>query len=49
MDESFTSIVTVRCARPGVRHHRGEKSYNAVLHQRGDGQIEHLTRVAERA
>jgi hypothetical protein len=36
-------------ARPDVRHHRGERSYNAVLHRRGDGQIEHLTRVAERA
>lgn len=36
-------------ARPGAHHHRGEKSYNAVLHQREDGQIEHLARVAERA
>jgi Phytanoyl-CoA dioxygenase (PhyH) len=35
-------------ARPTSRHHRGEKSYNAVLHQREDGQVEHLTRVAER-
>jgi len=35
-------------ALPGARHHRGEKSYNDVLHQRGDGQIEHLTRVARR-
>jgi hypothetical protein len=35
-------------ARPTSRHHRGERSYNAVLHQRDDGQIEHLTRVAER-
>jgi hypothetical protein len=36
-------------ARPGVRHHRGEKSYNAVLHQRDDGQVEHLEKVARRA
>ena len=35
-------------ARPDSRHHRGEKSYNDVLHQREDGQVEHLTRIAER-
>jgi ectoine hydroxylase-related dioxygenase (phytanoyl-CoA dioxygenase family) len=35
-------------ARPGAHHHRGESSYNAVLHQRGDGQIEHLAKRAER-
>ncbi len=36
-------------ARPGARHHRGESSYNAVLHQRADGQVEHLAKRAERA
>lgn len=36
-------------ARPESRHHRGEKSYNAVLHQRDDGQVEHLAKVAQRA
>jgi len=36
-------------ARPGAHHHRGEASYNAVLHQREDGQIEHLAKRAERA
>ena len=36
-------------ARPGASHHRGESSYNAVLHQREDGQIEHLAKRAERA
>jgi ectoine hydroxylase-related dioxygenase (phytanoyl-CoA dioxygenase family) len=36
-------------ARPGAHHHRGESSYNAVLHQREDGQIEHLAKRAERA
>jgi ectoine hydroxylase-related dioxygenase (phytanoyl-CoA dioxygenase family) len=36
-------------SRPGARHHRGESSYNAVLHQRDDGQVEHLARRAERA
>jgi ectoine hydroxylase-related dioxygenase (phytanoyl-CoA dioxygenase family) len=35
-------------ARPGAHHHRGERSYNAVLHRREDGQIEHLARVAGR-
>jgi hypothetical protein len=36
-------------ARPGARHHRGDRSYNDVLHQREDGQIEHLAAVAGRA
>lgn len=36
-------------ARPDARPHRGQRSYNDVLHQRDDGQIEHLTRVAKRA
>jgi hypothetical protein len=36
-------------ARPEAHHHRGEKSYNDVLHGRPDGQVEHLERVAERA
>jgi hypothetical protein len=35
-------------ARPGARNHRGESSYNAVLHQREDGQVEHLAKRAER-
>jgi len=35
-------------ARPDARHHRGESSYNDVLHQRDDGQIEHLETVAKR-
>jgi len=35
-------------ARPDARHHRGESSYNDVLHQRPDGQIEHLEAVAKR-
>jgi phytanoyl-CoA dioxygenase PhyH len=35
-------------ARPDARHHRGESSYNDVLHQRADGQIEHLEAVAKR-
>ena len=36
-------------ARPEARHHRGEKSYNDVLHAREDGQIDHLEKVASRA
>jgi hypothetical protein len=33
--------------KPNTRPHRG-KHYNEVLHQRDDGQIEHLTKVAEK-
>lgn len=36
-------------ARPDARPHRGQRSYNDVLHQREDGQIEHLAAVAKRA
>lgn len=36
-------------APANAAHHRGEKSYNDVLHGREDGQVEHLERVAERA
>lgn len=36
-------------APPGARNHRGASSYNDVLHQRDDGQIEHLSKVADRA
>ena len=36
-------------SRPGAHHHHGESSYNAVLHQREDGQIEHLAQRARRA
>lgn len=35
--------------RPDARVHIGGTSYNQVLHQREDGQIEHLAKVAERA
>ena len=35
--------------RPGARPHTGAGSYNDVLHQRADGQVEHLSRVAERS
>jgi hypothetical protein len=47
--DAYRISATVGFARPGARHHRGEASYNAVLHQREDGQIEHLAKVAERA
>jgi len=36
-------------ARPGAYNHRGDKSYNDVLLSRDDGQVEHLTKVAERS
>jgi hypothetical protein len=35
--------------RRNARNHRGAQSYNEVLHQREDGQIEHLASVAKRA
>lgn len=35
-------------ARPDAHHHRGERSYNDVLHERSDGQVEHLADVAAR-
>jgi hypothetical protein len=40
---------TVGFTRPGARPHIGGESYNRVLHQRDDGQIEHLAKVADRA
>lgn len=43
----WSAIVGFR--RPGARNHRGAQSYNEVLHQRDDGQIENLTKVAKRA
>ncbi len=38
---------TTGFARAAARVHRG-RSYNEVLHQRDDGQIEHLSKVADR-
>jgi len=35
-------------AHPGAKAHRG-RHYNEVLHGREDGQVEHLTKVAERS
>lgn len=40
---------TTGFTRPDARVHGGRQSYNEVLHQREDGQIEHLAKVAERA
>ncbi len=45
---TYRASAVVSFAREGAHHHRGEPSYNAVLHRRDDGQIEHLARVAER-
>ncbi|MCE2392204.1 MAG: phytanoyl-CoA dioxygenase family protein [Proteobacteria bacterium] len=44
----FRSCVLVGYAREGARHHRGERHYNDVLLGRGDGQVEHMTKVAGR-
>lgn len=42
-------VSAVVCFAPaGAANHRGEGSYNDALHQRDDGQIEHLDRVAKR-
>jgi len=45
---TYRTSAVLGFARPGAYHHRGERSYNAVLHRREDGQIEHLARVARR-
>ena len=45
-DYRISAIISF--ARPDAHHHRGEHSYNAVLHQRDDGQIEHLETLAKR-
>jgi len=47
--DSYRISAVVGFARAGARHHRGEGSYNDVLHQRDDGQIERLETVAKRA
>ena len=46
--DGYRISAIVGFARPEAAHHRGEKSYNDVLHSREDGQVEHLERVAER-
>ena len=40
---------TTNFGRPEFKPHTGQHSYNQVLHQREDGQIEHLAKVAGRA
>ncbi len=44
----YRASVTLAFTREGSRHHRGERSYNDVLLQRTDGQVEHLAKVAKR-
>jgi hypothetical protein len=46
--DGYRVSAVVGYAPPDAAHHRGERSYNDVLHQRADGQIEHLVTVAER-
>ena len=42
-------VSAVVCFAPaGAANHRGDTSYNDALHQRDDGRIEHLDRVAKR-
>jgi hypothetical protein len=46
--ERYRISAVLSFVRPDARHHRGEGSYNDVLHQRADGQIEHLETLAKR-
>ena len=46
--QDYRISAVVSFARPEARHHRGEDSYNDALHQRDDGQIEHLETLAKR-
>jgi ectoine hydroxylase-related dioxygenase (phytanoyl-CoA dioxygenase family) len=46
--DSYRVSAVTGYTRSSARNHRGRYSYNDVLHQREDGQIEHLTKVAER-
>ncbi len=42
----FRSGVLIGFAQAGSRHHRGEDHYNDVLLRDGDGQVQHLAKVA---
>jgi len=46
--DHYRISAVVSFAKPTAAHHRGESSYNDVLHQREDGQIEHLETLAKR-
>jgi ectoine hydroxylase-related dioxygenase (phytanoyl-CoA dioxygenase family) len=46
--DAYRISAVVSFAPAGARNHRGEGSYNDALHQREDGQIEHLDQVARR-
>lgn len=46
--EHYRISAVISFAHARAHHHRGEGSYNDVLHQRDDGQIEHLEEVAKR-
>jgi hypothetical protein len=46
--ERYRVSAVVSFARSGAQHHRGESSYNAALHGRDDGQIEHLETLTKR-
>ncbi len=48
LDRYRISAITA-FVRPEARNHRGARSYNDVLHQRDDGQVEHLSEVARRS
>lgn len=46
--DDYRISAVVSFAPAGARNHRGDGSYNDALHQRDDGQIEHLDQVARR-
>ena len=46
--DQYRISAVVGFTRRGARNHRGGGSYNDALHQRDDGQIEHLDAVAKR-
>lgn len=46
--EHYRISAVLSFTRAEARPHRGQRSYNEALHQRADGQIEHLDEVAKR-
>jgi len=44
--EHYRTSAILSFARPDAYNHRGQQSYNAILHERSDGQIEHLAVMA---
>ena len=45
----FRECLLTAYTRPDAYNHRGDHSYNDVLLSRDDGQVEHLSKVADRS